>query len=88
MSKPVKVFNKGVRPVVFKRDRTGTDAIHPGKFLTFEAEKAKVIIEKFDNACSEADYAKHCEEVAKKQAEIQKKAESEAKKETKSKSGK
>ena len=83
MSKPVKVYNIGKRPVVFKRDLTGTDAIHPGKFLLFDPEKAKAIIKKFENACSEADYKKHCEEVAKKQAEIKKKAESEAKKKTK-----
>ena len=86
MSKPVKVFNKGMRPVVFKRDRTGTDAIHPGKFLTFASEKSKGIIDKFEDACSESDYEKHCQEVAKKQAEIKKEAESKAKKKTESKS--
>lgn len=74
MSKPVKVFNKGTRPVVFKRDRTGVDAIHPGKFLTFDPEKAKVIIGKFKDACSGEDYEKHLKEVAKKQADDQKKA--------------
>ena len=88
MPKPVKVYNKGTRPVVYKRDRTGVDAIHPGKFLVFDPEKAKVIIDKFKDACSEKDYEKHLEEMAKKQADIKKKTESEAKKETKSKSGK
>ncbi len=88
MSKPVKVYNKGTRPVVFKRDRTGTDAIHPGKFLTFNSKKAKVIIDKFKDACSEKDYEKHLEEVAKKQADIKKKAASETKKKAKAETDK
>ncbi len=88
MPKPVKVYNKGIRPVVFKRDLTGTDAIHPGKFLTFNAKIAEAVIAKFENACSEADYEKHLKEVAKKQEDDQKEAASEAEKETKSKSKK
>jgi len=83
MSKPVKVYNKGVRPVVFKRDRTGTDAIHPGKSLAFDPKKAEVIIKKFKDACSEADYKKHIVEVSKKVEADQKKSESEAKKKAK-----
>ena len=88
MSKPVKVYNKGTRPVVFKRDRTGVDAIHPGKFLLFDSKKAEEVIKNFKDACSESDYEKHCKEVAKKQADIKEKAESEAQKETKSTSKK
>lgn len=65
MSKPVKVYNKGTRPVVFKRDRTGVDAIHPGKFLTFNAKIAAAVINKFEDACSEEDYKKHLVEVIK-----------------------
>ena len=56
MSKPVKVYNRGVRPVVFKRDRTGVDAIHPGKFLTFDPDRAKLVIAGFEDACSEEDF--------------------------------
>ena len=88
MSKPVKVYNKGTRPVVFKRDRNGVDAIHPGKFLTFDPDRAKAIIEKFEDACTGEDHEKHLEEVAKKQADIKKKATSEEKKETKATSKK
>ena len=80
MSKPVKVFNKGTRPVVFKRDRTGVDAIHPGKSLSFDPEKAKGIIEKFKDACSESDYEKHCKELAEKQVDIKKETRAKSKK--------
>ena len=86
MPKPVKVYNKGTRPVVFKRDRTGVDAIHPGKFLTFNAKLAEAIIAKYENACSEVDYEKHLEEVAKEQADIKTETASKTKKETKVKS--
>lgn len=82
MSKPVKVFNKGVRPVVFKRDRTGTDAIHPGKFLTFDEDKAKGIIKDFEDACSEKEYKAFLEKREKEREEARKKAEAEAKKES------
>ncbi len=88
MSKPEKVYNKGTRPIVFKHDLTGTDAIQPGKFLTFEKDKADALIKKHETACSEVDYEKHLQEVAKKQAEITKKAESDAKKKTKTETDK
>ena len=74
MSKPVKVYNKGARPVVFKRDRTGTDAIHPGKFLTFNAKKGDAIISKFTDACTEDDFKKHIADVAKEIESHNKKA--------------
>lgn len=61
MSKPVKVYNKGKRPIVYKRNRTGVDAIHPGKFLVFAPSIAKTIIEKYENACTAEDYKKHIE---------------------------
>ena len=85
MSKPVKVFNKGKRPVVFKRDRTGTDAIHPGKFLLFDPEKAKDIIKKFNDACSEEDFDKILEEASKTREEDRKKAKEESLKKAKKK---
>lgn len=88
MSKPEKVYNKGTRPIVFKHDLTGTDAIQPGKFIPFEKDKATALIKKHENACSEVDYEKRLKEVAEKQAEIKKKAEIEAEKKTKTKSGK
>lgn len=80
MSKPIKVFNKGTRPVVFKRDRTGIEAIHPGKFKTFNGKVAEDIIKKFIDACSEGDYKKHLKEVAKKQEADQKEVAIEEKK--------
>ena len=61
-----RVYNKGIRPIVFKRDRTGVDCIHPGKFLNFNPEVAKKIIAKYENACSEEDYAKHLKALSKK----------------------
>ena len=86
MPKPVKVYNKGIRPVVFKRDRTGIDAIHPGKFLTFNAKKANAIIAKFEHACIKEDYEKHLKEVAERQANVETETANKAKKETKAKS--
>lgn len=74
MSKPVKVYNKGTRPIVFKRDLTGTDAIHPGKFLTFHLKKAAAIIEKFGDACSEDDFKIFIAKVAKEIKEANDKA--------------
>lgn len=58
----VKVYNKGTRPIVWKRDRMGVEAIHPGKSDLFSKEKAEVIIKKFEDACSESDYKKIEEE--------------------------
>jgi hypothetical protein len=88
MSIQIKVFNKGTRPVVFQRDRTGVKAIHPGKFLLFDPDKAKVIISKFDDACSKGDYAKHLTDLEKaREKEREKsKAEAETKKKDKEKS--
>ena len=55
---PVKVYNKGKRPIVWKSTLRGREAIHPGKFELFGAELAKQIIDKFDDAVSEADFKK------------------------------
>lgn len=79
----VKVYNKGVRPIVFKRDLTGVDCIHPGKCLTFNPKIAEKIIAKFENACSEEDYAKHLQELAERKAKEEKEAKSQAKEKTK-----
>ena len=83
MAKPVKVYNKGKRPIVFKRDRTGVDAIHPGKFLTFDPDRAEGVIEKFEDACSEKDYEKHLKEMAEREEGVEKKTTGEKKKKTK-----
>lgn len=69
----MKVYNKGVRPIVYKRDLTGVDAIHPGKYLDFPNEQGIEIIEKFENACSEQDYKKHLEENTKESEVLNKK---------------
>ena len=54
----IKVFNKGVKPIVWKRGLKGTEAIHPRKFDVFSPEKAKELIAKFDDAVSEEEYKK------------------------------
>ncbi len=53
-----KVYNKGIRPIVWHRTRTDVKAIHPGKFDVFGREHAEAIIKKFPDAVSEADYKK------------------------------
>jgi len=63
MPKPIKVFNKGIRPIVFRRTRNGIEVIHPGKFLTFNQKIGEAIIQKHENACSEDDYKKHLVEM-------------------------
>lgn len=62
----VKVYNKGVRPIVWKRDLKGTEAIHPKKFDVFSKEKAEEIIKKFEDAVSESDYKKLTEKKSEK----------------------
>lgn len=54
----IKVYNKGVKPIVWKRDLRGTEAIHPRKFGYFGEKEGKDIIGKFPDAVSEADYKK------------------------------
>lgn len=52
----VKVYNKGKRPIVWRRTRMGAYVIHPGKYDLFGKEKAREIINSFENAVSEEDY--------------------------------
>lgn len=56
MSGMVKVYNKGIRPIVWKSTLKGREAIHPGKYDVFSKEFADQIIEKFDDAVNEADF--------------------------------
>lgn len=58
----VKVYNKGDRPIVFKRTRSGREVIHPGKYDLFSNEKAEEIMNKFPNAISEEEFLKLQEE--------------------------
>ena len=58
MSILMKVYNKGIRPIVWNRTRKGVKVIHPGKFDVFGKEHAEAIIKKFPDAVSEADYKK------------------------------
>lgn len=83
MSKPVRVYNKGTRPIIWKRSRTETEAIHPNKFDIFSADKAEEIIKKFDNACSESEFKKIVSEREKKAAAASKQSEKESKAEIK-----
>ena len=53
-----KVYNKGIRPIVWYRTRTSVKAIHPGKFDVFGKKQAEEIIKKFPDAVSEEDYKK------------------------------
>lgn len=76
----MKVFNIGVKPLVFKRSFDGPQCIHPNKYLTFGEDEGKKLIAKFKNAVSEDDYKKivkdrkkEAEELAKKEAEELKK---------------
>jgi len=83
MGEAVKVYNKGSRPIVWKRDRNGTEAIHPNKFDVFSDKKAKEIIEKFDDACSESEYKKVVETRKADAKKASKESEKEAKAEIK-----
>lgn len=58
MSGLVKVYNKGIRPIVWKSTLKGREAIHPGKYDVFSKELADQIISKFSDAVSEADFNK------------------------------
>lgn len=54
-----KVYNKGIRPIVyFRMGNIYVKVIHPKKYVEFYAEIAKGIIAKFPDAVSEADYKK------------------------------
>ena len=53
-----KVYNKGIRPIVYLRTLRGVRCIHPGKFDSFSEKRADEIIKKFDDAVSEKDYKK------------------------------
>lgn len=57
MAQMKRVYNKGVRPLVWKRNRKdGSYVIHPGKFDVFSEAKAKEILSKFKYACSEEEF--------------------------------
>ena len=58
MSKQIRVYNKGIRPIVYNRERGTVEAIHPNKFLVFSEETATAIIEKFSDACTQEDFEK------------------------------
>jgi len=55
----VKVYNKGIKPIVWKNDLISTEAIHPRKSQLFSDKVAKEIIEKFKDAVSEKDWEEH-----------------------------
>lgn len=55
---PAKVYNIGIKPIVWRRTFKGTEVIHPGKSDIFSHQKAKEIIKKFPDAVSEEDYKK------------------------------
>lgn len=57
MAQMVRVYNRGKRPIVWHRSRKlGRLVIHPGRFDVFAEDKAKEIISKFKDACSEEDF--------------------------------
>lgn len=62
----MKIYNKGTRPIVYKQDLTGTEVIHPNKFAEFPEKRAKEIIEKYEDACSEQEFKKHLQDLKRK----------------------
>ena len=67
--KMVKVFNAGVRPIVWERHPIrGVSVIHPGKSDLFSEVKAKEILDKFTDAVTEKEFKalKEPKEVKKK----------------------
>lgn len=70
-----KVYNKGKRPIVWKRGRQGTYAIHPGKFDMFGEDIAKKMIATHENACSEDEWKSILQKKAEDAREIKEKVE-------------
>ena len=54
----MKVYNKSLLPIVWRRDHRGTMAIQPGKFNEISENRAEDIIKRFPGACSEEDFLK------------------------------
>lgn len=63
----MKVYNIGIRPIVYDRKR-GVRVIHPRKFVELPEKKAEWVISTFENACSETDYEKSLANEKKKAA--------------------
>lgn len=53
-----KVYNKGKRPIVFERSRSGVKVIHPGKYEELFHLQAEEVINKFPDAVSESEFKK------------------------------
>ena len=53
-----KVYNKGIRPIVYFRMGNDVKVIHPKKYGEFFAEISKGMIAKFPDAVSEKDFKK------------------------------
>lgn len=45
----VKVYNKGVEPVIYLQNWKGTFVIHPKKYHIFHPDKAKKLIAKYED---------------------------------------
>lgn len=52
----MRVFNKGVKPIVYSRGYGGNLVIQPKKFIVFGDDEAKKVIAKFEDAISEKDF--------------------------------
>jgi len=52
----MKVFNKGIKPLIYSRTFDGPQVIHPNKHLVFGDDEGKKLIGKFENAVSEKDF--------------------------------
>ena len=63
----MRVYNLGVKPIIYERNNTGVKVLHPRKSALIPEKKAKEIIKKYDNLYSEADYYKKIKE-SKKQS--------------------
>ena len=83
MSMLTKVYNKGIRPIVYLRTLRGVKCIHPGKFDLFSKIRADEIIKKFPDACSGKDWNTVLETRKREAEEARKKAKAEADKKKK-----
>lgn len=69
----MKIFNSGIKPIVYNRSFDGVQCIHPNKYLTFPDDEGKKLIAKFEKAVSEEDFKVIQEDKKKKAEELKKK---------------
>lgn len=45
----IKVYNKGITPIVYLQNWKGTFVIHPKKYVLMHPDKAKQLIERYED---------------------------------------